>query len=69
MYFLKVSTYVGRKVNERKECPACPACTEEQCVWGGMGGVGRGREAQEGGYICIHKTDSRGCIAETNTAF
>ena len=33
------------------------------------GGVGRGREAQEGGYICIHKTDSRGCIAETNTAF
>ena len=28
-----------------------------------------GREAQEGGDICIHKTDSRGCIAETNTAF
>ena len=33
------------------------------------GGVKSGREAQEGGDICIHKTDSRGCIAKTNTAF
>ena len=29
--------------------------------------MGRGREALEGGDICIHITDSLCCIAETNT--
>ena len=29
--------------------------------------VALGREAQEGGDICIHIADSHSCIAETNT--
>ena len=28
-----------------------------------------GKEAQEGGDICIHMADSCCCIAETNTTF
>ena len=33
----------------------------------GWGGVGGGREVQEGGDICIPVADSCGCMAETNT--
>ena len=33
-------------------------------TWGEMGG---GREAQEGGDICIHMADSSCCAAEINT--
>ena len=33
----------------------------------GWGGVGGGREAHEGGDICIHMADSQCCTAETNT--
>ena len=32
--------------------------------WGGMGG---GREVQEGGDICTPRADSCCCVAETNT--
>lgn len=31
--------------------------------------AGRGREAQEGGHICIHITDLPCLMAETNTTF
>lgn len=31
--------------------------------------AGRGREAQEGGHICIHITDLPCPMAETNTTF
>ena len=34
---------------------------------GGMGGVGGGREAQEGGDICTHIAESLHCRAEINT--
>ena len=33
---------------------------------GSDGAVG-GKEAQEGGGVCIHRADSCCCIAETNT--
>ena len=33
----------------------------------GWGGVGGGREIQEGGDVCIPMTDSCCCMAETNT--
>ena len=33
--------------------------------WEGGGGIGR--EAPEGGDICIHTADSLCCTAETNT--
>ena len=32
----------------------------------GWDGAGDGREAQEGGDICIPLTDSRQCLTETN---
>ena len=31
------------------------------------GGMGRGRDVQEGGHRCMHTADSHRCAAETNT--
>lgn len=36
-------------------------------TWRGGGGGGEVREPQEGGDMCIHRAESRHCIAETNT--
>ena len=50
----------GVQLQSTEGSARCPGMTERAAMGGG------GREAQEGGDVCIH-TDSCCCIAETNT--
>ena len=42
-------------------------CNTGSSAWCSVGGMGSGRQVQEGGDICIHITDSLCCTAVTNT--
>ena len=57
----KMFTAVLFKVKKKKN-GLCDDLQES----GGMGGWRGGKEAQEGGDICIHIADSRCCASETN---
>ena len=73
---LPCSKASGKLLDNTESSPGCSVMTQRGGIGGGIGegvkdeGVGcrvRGREAQEGGNMCILTADSHCCTAETNT--
>ena len=56
----KMFTAVLFKVKKKKKKKGSVTTYRSRVEWGG------GKEAQEGGDICIHTADSRCCASETN---
>ena len=63
-------TYIHQRVSNRRLVGSCSPLYRGSAwcsVTASRGGVGQGREAQEGGDRCIRIADSHHCTAETNT--